>query len=187
MTQPVSRAKAYLKVRHKSVRDAMKQLGLDGLLLTHIPDVRYLTDFNGDDSIGLITAKDFYLVTDFRYQEQASLEAGWVTIVLRDGKVADAVTEAAISAKVKRIGYEANYAAVGQIKSLETTLAEKKQSVELVPIENVMANIRKVKDDHEIDLIRKSVALSEEVFEAVRGQIKPGLTENYLAGLIIFE
>ena len=39
-TKPVvSRAKAYLKVRHKSIRDAMKELKLDGFLLTHPPDL----------------------------------------------------------------------------------------------------------------------------------------------------
>jgi len=58
---------------------------------------------------------------------------------------------------------------------------------ELIGLENVMQNIRKVKDDHEIDLIRKSVALAEEAFDAIRDQIKPGQTENYLAGLITFE
>jgi hypothetical protein len=41
----VSRAKAYLKVRHQSARKAMKQLKLDGLLLTHPPDLAYLTNF----------------------------------------------------------------------------------------------------------------------------------------------
>ena len=65
----VSRAKAYLKARQKSVRDAMKELQLDALLLTHPPDLAYLTNFTGDDSIGLITAKDVFLVTDFRYKE----------------------------------------------------------------------------------------------------------------------
>ena len=82
----VSRAKAYLKVRQKATRDAMKELKLDGLLLTHPPDLAYLTNFSGDDSIGLITDKDFFLVTDFRYKEQAELEAGWLkeseTVVL---------------------------------------------------------------------------------------------------------
>ena len=58
----------------------MKELKLDGLLLTHPPDLAYLTNFTGDDSIGLITEKDFFLVTDFRYQEQAELEAGWLKI-----------------------------------------------------------------------------------------------------------
>ena len=37
-----------------------------------------------------------------------------------------------------------------------------------------MTNIRKVKDDNEIDLIRKAVAVAEEAFEALRGEIKAG-------------
>jgi hypothetical protein len=51
----------------------------------------------------------------------------------------------------------------------------------------VMLNIRKVKDDHEIDLIRKAVAVAEEAFRAMRDEIVPGQTENYLAGLLIME
>src|SRR6185437_16713108 len=75
-TKPVvTRAKAYLKARQKNVRDAMKHLKLDGLLLTHPPDLAYLTNFTGEDSVGLITEKGFYLATDFRYQEQAAQEA----------------------------------------------------------------------------------------------------------------
>jgi Xaa-Pro aminopeptidase len=189
MTPVVSRAKAYLKVRHKAARDAMKELNLDGLLLTHTPDLAYLTNFTGDDSVGLITAKEFYLVTDFRYQEQAALEAGWLSVVIREAKMAPAIVEALSQAKVKRIGFEANYASVGQMHAITESLAEKKldKSVELVPLENVLTNIRKVKDDHEIDLIRKSVAVAEEAFDAIRGEIKPGLTENHLAGLMVFE
>src|SRR5207253_5424860 len=76
-----------------------------------------------------------------------------------------------------------------QISAVEKSLSEKKmdKSVELVPMENVMVNLRKVKDDHEIDLIRKSAAVAEEAFTAIRSEIKAGLTENYLAGLLIFE
>ena len=72
-TTVVSKPKAYLKVRQKAVRAAMKELNLDGLLLTHPPDLHYLTNFTGEDSVGLITHKDFFLVTDFRYKEQATI------------------------------------------------------------------------------------------------------------------
>src|SRR6476619_7068962 len=89
----VSRAKAYLKVRHKAVRDAMKELKLDGLLLTHRADLAYLTNFTGDDSVGLITAKDFWIVTDFRYKEQVDLEAGWVKVAIRDDKMSDTLAK----------------------------------------------------------------------------------------------
>ena len=49
-----------------------------------------------------------------------------------------------------------------------------------------MVNIRKVKDDHEIDLIRKSVAIAEEAFTRSRVRFRSGKRENYLAGLVGF-
>src|SRR3954452_13690210 len=117
-TAAVSRAKAYLKVRHKAVRDAMKHLKLDGLMLTHSPDLAYLTNFTGDDSIGLITEKELHLVTDFRYEEQAALEASWVKVTIRDAKMEEALTKAITGTKAKRVGFEANFATVGQIDAL---------------------------------------------------------------------
>jgi Xaa-Pro aminopeptidase len=207
MNPVVSRAKAYLKVRQKAVRDAMKELKLDGLILTHPADLAYLTNFTGDDSVGLITRDDFHLVTDFRYKEQAEIEAGWLKVSLREAKMSDALAKTIVETGVKRAGFEANFATFGQITSLdravkekvsETKAGPKKTSakaaapdgeLELVPLEDVMTNIRKVKDDHEVDLIRKAIALAEESFIAIRdrGDIKVDETESYLAGLLIFE
>ena len=75
MSLAVTRAKSYLKTRHQAVRKAMKSLKLDGILLTTAPDLGYLSGFTGDDSIGIITEKEIHLVTDFRYKEQAEMEA----------------------------------------------------------------------------------------------------------------
>jgi len=201
-TKPVvSRTKAYLKTRQKSVREGMRELKLNGLLLTHPPDLAYLTNFTGEDSIGLITEKDFFLITDFRYKEQAELEAGWLKVAIREGKMAETLAPTIVESKATRIGFEANFTTVGQIDSLERALQALKDkppesgngragqpaSVELIGLEDVMANIRKVKDDQEIDLIRKSVAVAEEAFEAIRSEIQVGQTENYLAGLLLLE
>jgi Xaa-Pro aminopeptidase len=194
-TRPiVTRAKAYLKARQQAVRTAMKELKLDGLLLTHPPDLAYLTNFTGSDSVGLITAKDFLLATDFRYQEQASAEAGWLKVHLRDAKMSDLLGKLLAETGVKRVGFEANFTTVGQIDALLTALKGKDGAgigkavtVELVPLDNVMVSIRKVKDDHEIDLVRKSVGVAEEAFEAIKSEIKVGQSENYLAGLLAFE
>jgi Xaa-Pro aminopeptidase len=194
----VSKAKAYLLARHQAVRGAMEQLKLGGMLLTTPADLSYLTDFTGDDSIGLITADRFYMVTDFRYREQAAGEAGWTELHIRDGDMADTLARVLQMSKAERIGFEANGATVGQMKSLERALAaaskeaKKKASngdakIELVPVEDVMLTLRKVKDDQEIALIRKSVATAEEAYNAVRDEIKVGQTEAYLAALMDFE
>src|SRR4051812_9968580 len=101
----VAKPKAYLKVRHKAVRTAMKDLNLDGLLLTHPPDLHYLTNFTGEDCVGLITHKDFFLVTDFRYKEQAQMEAGWLKMTMREAKMSDAVVKVLKENPSKRVGF----------------------------------------------------------------------------------
>jgi Xaa-Pro aminopeptidase len=180
--------KAYLKARHKVVREAMKRLKLDGLLLTTPPDLTYMTDFTGDDSVGIVTAKDIVLVTDFRYLEQAKIEAGWLKVVMREGKMSEALADTLKKAAVKRIGFEANGATFGEIHAIDKAIGgDDGKTIELVPLENVLVGIRKVKDDHEINLIRKSVEIAEEAYTAILSQIKPGLTENYLAGQLILE
>lgn len=188
----VNRAKAYLKVRHKTVRDMMKELKLDGMLLTHPPDLEWLSNFTGEDSIGFITDKDIHLVTDFRYKQQAELEAGWLKLAIREGKMVETLSKTLSEAKASRIGFEANFTTFGQITALDHALKEYAKSnsgpePELVPLENVMTNLRKVKDDHEIDLVRKAVQVAEEAFEAIKEEIKAGQTEGYLAGLLIME
>ncbi|HEV7301401.1 MAG TPA: Xaa-Pro peptidase family protein [Tepidisphaeraceae bacterium] len=184
-----ARPKAYLKVRQRLVREAMKALKLDGILLTHPPDLAYLTNFSGDDSIGLITEKDVYLVTDFRYKEQAEMEAAWVKTRVRTGPMSGALAAALLETKVKRVGFEANYATVGQMNALANALKDTKDArpIELQPIEDVLVNIRKIKDDHEVDIIRKAVGVAEEAFESFRSEIKVGQSENHLAGLLVFE
>lgn len=190
----VSRAKAYLKVRQKNVRDAIKHLKLDGLLLTHPADLAYLTNFTGDDSIGIITEKDFFLVTDFRYKEQAELEAGWLKAFIREDKMEVALAKVLCESNLNRVGFESNFTSFGQIDAIDRAAKAQREKegrgakqIELVPLEDVMTRIRMVKDDNEIDLIRKSVAVAEEAFESIRSEIKAGLTENYLAGLLVFE
>jgi Xaa-Pro aminopeptidase len=190
----VSRPKAYLKVRHQAVRSAMKALKLDGILLTHAPDLAYLTNFTSSDAVGLITEKDFRLATDFRYLEQADKDAGWLKVHVREAKMSDVLAKVFSETKVKRVGFEANFTTVGQIDAIQIALKGKDGAgigspvnVELVPLDNVMVNLRKVKDDHEIDLVRKSIGIAEEAFTAIRDEIKVGQSESYLAGLLEFE
>jgi Xaa-Pro aminopeptidase len=186
---PPAKPKAYLKVRQKAVRNAMKALELDALLLSTSADLNYLTNFTGDDSIGIVTKDDLILVTDFRYTEQAEIEAGWLTTITRDGKMSEALGAALLDLKVKKVGFEANATTFGQVHALDKAIKDKakRDAVELKPVEDVLVNLRKVKDDHEIALIRQAVAVAEEAYTAVRAAVEVGQSEGYLAGLMILE
>jgi Xaa-Pro aminopeptidase len=181
------RATAYLSARQQQLRATMAAAKLDGILLTHPPDLAYLSDFTGDDSIGVITAKDFFLATDFRYKEQAAIEAPWLKIRLRTGKMSETLADLLSSAKLKRIGFESNFTTFGEIDSLRKALKAKSAKIELVPLNDVLVNLRKVKDSHEVQIIRDSIAIAEAAYKAIRRQLKIGQTENEIAGKLIYE
>jgi len=189
----VRTAQAHLLARQQSVRRALTELKLDGLLLTHPADLAYLSGFTGDDSIGLITARNFFLITDFRYEEQYQIEAPWLNVTLRTGKMSEALAKAILKSKATRIGFESNFTPFGQVDSLKRQLkatARKNPAaarVNLTGVDDVMVNIRKGKDDVEVGIIRQAIDCAEQAFLALRKQIKIGQTENYLAGLLGFE
>ncbi|MGH7710015.1 MAG: aminopeptidase P family N-terminal domain-containing protein, partial [Gemmatimonadaceae bacterium] len=62
--------------RAQALVERLRKDALDGLLVTSLPNVRYLTGFSGTNAILLVTATQRWLFTDFRYAEQAQTEAG---------------------------------------------------------------------------------------------------------------
>ena len=117
------------------------------------------------------------------------MEAPWLKIVVRDGKMPMALAQMVVAAgPPKRIGFEANFTTVGQVDALKRALTEAGAAkVELVPLENVMTNIRRIKDDREVELTRKSIEIAQEAFTAILPLVKVGQSEGYIAGSLIFE
>jgi Xaa-Pro aminopeptidase len=62
--------------RQAAVRAAIAAQGLDGVLLQHLPNIRYLTGFTGSAALLLVRADDAILISDFRYAVQAGQEVG---------------------------------------------------------------------------------------------------------------
>src|SRR5690242_15604696 len=55
---------------------------LDGLLITSLPNIRYLTGFSGTSALLFVSAREVCLVTDFRYQTQVRSEVGDIARVV---------------------------------------------------------------------------------------------------------
>jgi Xaa-Pro aminopeptidase len=177
----------HLAARQAAVRRALAERTLDGILLTHPGDLAYLSDFSGHDSIGVLTADDFILVTDFRYTEQAQIEAPWLKTILRDGKMSDALLAAFDQLKATAYGFESNFTTFGQVEGLRKAIAEKKLAYAVHPVDDLMVNVRKVKDEVEIQVIRDAVKVAQDAMLDLKPFMKPGITENELAGRLVFE
>src|SRR5258706_5786335 len=61
--------------RQAALRLRLAELGLDALLVSHAPNIRYLTGFTGSAGLLLVTAGRSALITDARYAQQAPEEA----------------------------------------------------------------------------------------------------------------
>lgn len=177
-----------LPLRLCALRRAMADKKLDAFLIIHPTDLAYFTEFDGEDSYGLVTDKGLTILTDFRFDEQAQIEAPWFKRIIRKGTMSEALSNALAKAKVRRIGFEANHLTVGALQGIEKSLAERKlRDAKLLPVSGITADIRKIKDAHEIGLIRQAVKIAEDSFDALRQKLKPGITENQLTGLLDLE
>ncbi|HKT60552.1 MAG TPA: aminopeptidase P family N-terminal domain-containing protein, partial [Gemmatimonadales bacterium] len=93
--------------RQAALRVALENEGLDGLLVTYLPNIRYLTGFTGSAALLLVQPRESTLITDFRYAVQAPDEAGSVARVEIDQKsVWDRLGRVLAAAPVGTLGIE---------------------------------------------------------------------------------
>lgn len=185
-----------LKCRIDNIRKEMKAQKLDGFLITHQKNQRYLTGFTGSTSWLIVTYENIYLFVDGRYTEQASKESPHVTLVdLASKKVVNKTTvssnkvcpEEIISIIKKvlpqkgrslpRLGFEPHVMVVQMHKELTGRL----KKISFVPVARIVESQRAVKDETEVVLIVKALRMAEKGLSHVFKHITLGVKEQDLA------
>ena len=156
--------------------------GLDALLVTSRPNIRYLTGFSGSAGVAVATRADLLLVTDFRYAEQAQAEAGAVARVEIEGaSVWDRLfKELPTLGPLTTVGYEAHALTVKDAERLSGAgkAWRWKAAGELVE------RLRARKDAGEVAAIRSAAVLAGEALRRTIAAVRPGQTELEIAGLL---
>src|SRR5215467_4147419 len=93
--------------RKRKAAGAAKAAGVDCLLVTHLPDVRYLCGFTGSNAALVIAGSRTVLFTDGRYTAQAKGEAAGTRVVIATKPAGTAACEWMIEAGVRRCGFDA--------------------------------------------------------------------------------
>jgi Xaa-Pro aminopeptidase len=168
--------------RQKGLAGAFKTLEVDAMLVTHLPNVRYLTGFTGSAGV-LVAASRPVFTTDGRYREQAAHQVERVRVVVGKGSaLASAILEVK-KAHIRRLGIEAEHMTVATRKILSRELGRK---TKLIDTFNVVEKLRIVKDRDEIRLIRKAVNLGSELLPVICKALKPGHPETSAAAHLEF-
>jgi Xaa-Pro aminopeptidase len=160
------------------------ELKIDALLVSALPNIRYLSGFTGDNALLLVTPESQTLFTDPRFTIQASQECACAIKIAPRGPVDPYAIEAIRRKKLKRVGFEAT----GMIYDVHRRLKEALPlGVTLKPIGPLIEQLRMVKSKEEIARIRLSVQTNSQAFEKTVQSIRPGVSESHIAAELEFQ
>lgn len=164
------------------LRDALAREDLDALLITAIPNIRYLTGFSGSSAIVLVTAADCVLLTDFRYAVQVGSEVSAVVQVrIETSSLWDGLWDAlGHFVPQGRVGFES--AALTHADF--TRLLHHGSRWQWRPCTGLVEDLRTRKDPGELAAIERAVEIAETALTETLAALRPGLTETQVAGVL---
>ena len=173
--------------RKRRVAAAAAGAGVDALLITHWPDVRYLCGFTGSNAAVVVRGARLTLFTDGRYTTQAAQEVeGAQVVIVQDKPVAQAACEFAIAGGAARVGFDSAQTTMDALDRLRSALPPKQRKNLLIPVPGLVATLREVKDEVEQDGMRAAAALGCRLFDQLLEHIVPGATEMEVAMALEF-
>lgn len=166
-----------LEGRVDKVRKKMEEKGLPALLVSHLPNIFYLSGFSGSSAWLLLTAKKALLYTDFRYIEQARSEAPSFEIMKLDTTVDNALFKQLAGflkgEQTTALAVEEAYLTLGEFNRLQGV----EPHMEVMPCSNVVEEIRSVKEEGEIESIRFAARIADRALSETLPLLKPGMSE----------
>jgi Xaa-Pro aminopeptidase len=176
--QPVDHFRRIGQLRRRLTRAA-----LPGLVVTHLPDLRYLCGFTGSSAALAVTRRAARLFTDGRYTAQAAEEVtdAQVQIVSSSPAVA-AVEWLAAQPGVEMAGFDATRTTVAELARWRAALPARLRRAFLTTLPAPLVEpLRMIKDEDELALMIEAALLGCKLFDHVLGFIRPGLAEIEVA------
>jgi Xaa-Pro aminopeptidase len=174
----------------RQLRAAMTKQKIAALLVTHLPDVRYLCGFTGSNAALAITQKAALMVTDGRYTAQAAAEVKGAEVRIAKGPALAEACRWLAAARMKHAYYDGEQTTVAALDAMQDAVKgsakNAKQFFQPLPSPLVAAQ-RMVKDAAEIERMAAAAALGVRLFENIvgfnghGGFVRPGIPENAVA------
>lgn len=166
------------------LRQKMKAENLDGMIITHLDHIRYLTGFTGTAGMLIVKTKGASFFTDFRYKDQAGKQVTGATVQIVQGEAIGQLKEfPELNKKNFRYGFDGEYLTVSQRSRIIHALPD----ALLANASGLLSELGWVKDKTEIKLIEKAVEISDVAFERILNIIAPGVRESELCAELEYQ
>ena len=173
--------------RAERLRERLDQAGCEALLVTNLANVRYLTGFTGSAGLLLVLPDELVLATDGRYRFQSADEladAGVEARIEVGNLPAQRQAMAAVARGIARVGLEAASVSWARQRAFA---GEWFPEAELVPTENLVEELRRVKDPGEVARIEEAARIADQALSSVKRLLGRGITEADFALALDFE
>ncbi len=157
------------------LKKRLPELGVDGILITDMHNVRYLSGFTGSSGFLMITKSKSIFVTDFRYKEQAKGEVRGFNIKIQTVEKTEFIRKLVKTYKVRKLGFEDHNITYYTYKKL------RKDNLKLKALSNTVEDLRLIKSQQELLYIKIAVKRAEDAFRKLQPFIKAGVAERKLA------
>ena len=162
--------------RRKKLQRSFRAHQIDALLVTHEPNVTYLTGFTGEASSLWVTRDEAILISDSRFETQINEECDGLRVDIRTQATTPIQQVARVLTKSKAnwIGFEANHTHVATHESLAAALSKQ----HLVGVSGLVETLRAIKDRDEVAAIRRAIAVAEKTIRVVTAGLTADQSEH---------
>jgi Xaa-Pro aminopeptidase len=162
-----------------ALRRKLGRAGLSGLVVTHLPDLRYLSGFTGSSAALAVTRRSARLFTDGRYKAQAAEEVKAAQVEIVSGAPAVAAVQwLAAQPGVEIAGFDPAWTTVADLARWKAALPARLRRAFLTALPAPLVEpLRRIKDEDELALMIEAALTGCKLFEHILGFIRPGLRE----------
>jgi Xaa-Pro aminopeptidase len=173
--------------RIRALRKQMSQSKMDAVLITHLPDVRYLCGFTGSNASLAVTAKSAAMFTDGRYTMQAKEETQGARVVIAKKSALREACAWLEEAGVASVFFDPEQTTVSVLDLMRGAVSRAKRRGFFHPLQKpIVLDLRMVKDADELLQMEKAALMGCNLFTAVLPHIQAGIAESEIAADLEF-
>ena len=176
-----------LAARLPRLTGRLSEYGCDGLLVTNLVNIAYLTGFTGSAGLLLVRPDDSLLVTDGRYRNQSAeqVKAAGAPVRVEIGRPAAQLESIEqVARTLPRLGLESEDITWGAQQRLANLLG---RATKLVPVSRAVEALRVIKDEGELARIELAADIADVALAQVKELLKESPTEHDFAIALDFE
>jgi Xaa-Pro aminopeptidase len=168
--------------RLSALADGLTAAHVDGLLVTSLPNIRYLTGFSGTSALLFVSPRDVVLITDFRYQTQITHEVGDLARISIEPQSlwVGLWQQLAALSYLEVIGFESAHLLHRDFQRL----LEAGARWQWRPTVDLVETLRERKDEGELAQIEAANGIATRALERTVDQVRVGMSELEVAGLL---